>query len=276
MSGAINYIMSRVCGRGSFDIPRQILEEAFKDDWLDRNMPRSLEDRVFEAIIRPRVLRDIDMYYGEQILINLQGAEQLSIGDYARVFRINADQTGNREIISAECVGLVPYGANAQFRGTNSMSMVPTAGNDLMNYGSQVMSSMSSIPRVSSTRVDIVGFNTIRVTDNQRFQSMYTLRAFVTNDNRLANIPAQAYDKLLALCVLAVKAYIYNEYIVAMGDNFLRRGQELGIFKQIIEQWSECSKEYYAYKEEQWAVQGIIMNEDQHHGHLQMLMSLGM
>lgn len=276
MSGAINYIMSRICGQGSFDLPKQILEEVFKDDWLDRNMPRSLEDRVFTAIIRPRVLRDIDMYYGEQILIDLSGAESMSVGDYARIYRLTAEQTGNREVISADCVGFVPYGANSQFRSANTMSMVPMQSNELLNYGSQVMSSVSAIPPISSTRVDLVGFNTIRITDRQRFQSTYTLRAFVTNDNKLANIPPQAYDKLLKLCILAVKAYCYNEYIITMGDNFLRRGQELGIFKQIIERWESAAEEYYTYKEEQWAVQGIIMNDDQHHGFLQMLTVMGM
>lgn len=275
MSGAINYVMARVCGQGSFDLPKQVLQEVFKDDWLDRSMPTSLEDRVFSQIIRPRVLRDIDMYYGENILIDLSGAEFMSVGDMTRIYRLSPSQTNNREIISAECVGFVPYGTNSNYQSGNGYGNIAGQNNELLNYASQVISSVSSIPTVGSTRVDLVGYNTVRVTDRQRFRSSYSLRAFVTNDNRLANIPPQAFDKLLKLCILAVKAYCYNEYIITMGDNFLRRGQELGVFKDIILKWEDCANEYYLYKEEQWAVQGIIMNDDLHHGHLQMLIPIG-
>lgn len=276
MSGAINYVMARICGQGSFDIPKQILQEIFKDEWLDRSMPTSLEDRVFSQVIRPRVLRDIDMYYGENILIDLAGAEFMSVGDIARIYRLKPEHTNNREIISAECVGFVPYGINSNFNTASAYNNSATQSNEIMNYASQVMSSVGSIPTVGTTRVDLVGYNTVRVTDRQRFRTAYSLRAFVTNDNKLANIPPQAFDKLLKLCILAVKAYCYNEYIITMGDNFLRRGQELGIFKDTILKWEDSADEYYLYKEEQWAVQGIFMNDDIHHGHLQMLIGMGM
>lgn len=276
MSGAINYIMSRICGQGSFDLPKRILQEVFKDDWLDREMPRSLEDKIFMSVIRPRVMRDIDMYYGEQILIDLHRAEFMNIGDMARIYRFGPHHTNNREIISAECVGFMPYGISSNFQASSSMSNLPMMSNELMNYGSQVMSSVSSIPTVATTRVDIVSFNTVRVTDRARFQTSYSLRAWVTNDSKLSNIPPQAYDKLLKLCLLAVKAYCYNEYIIAMGDNFLQRGQELGAFRDKILTWESAAEDYYTYKEEQWAVQGIFMNDDQHMGHLQMLLGMGM
>ena len=276
MSGAINYIMNRICGQGAFDIPTQILEVIFKDDWLDRNMPMSLQDRVFTRVIRPRVLRDIDMYYGEQILIDLNKSEFMNVGDYARIYRFSPDHTNNREIISADCVRFMPFGAYSNYQSSVGTSMIPGQQNDLMTYGSQMMSSVSSLPMVSSTRVEIVGFNTIRITDNQRFASSYSLRCFVTNDNRLANIPPQAWEDLLQLCLLAVKAYCYNEYVIVMGQSHLVRGQELGIFKEIIEEWKEAAKEYYTFKKENWAVQGIFMNDDQHHGLLQMMVTLGM
>lgn len=276
MSGAINYIMARICGQGSFDLPKRILQEVFKDDSLDRMMPRSLEDKIFTAVIRPRVMRDIDMYYGEQILIDLHRSEFMAIGDMARIYRFSPSHTNNREIISAECVGFVPYGIHSNYQSATSMSNLPTRSNELMNYGSQVMSSVSSIPTVASTRTEVVSFNTVRVTDRSRFQTSYSLRAWVTNDNKLSNIPPQAYDKLLKLCLLAVKAYCYNEYIIAMGDNFLQRGQELGVFRDKILSWENAAEDYYVYKEEQWAVQGIIMNDDQYTGHIQMLLGMGM
>lgn len=275
MSGAVNYVMARIAGAGSFSIPPQILQEVFKDEWMDREMPTSLNDKIYNRLIRPRVLQDINMFYGEQILIDLNRAEYLNIGDFARIYRFSPSHTGNREIISADCVGFVPYGMNSNYQAASSLTNMPIMSNELMNYGSQVMSSVSSMPSVITTRCDIVGFNTVRVTDRQRFQSSYSLRAYVTNDNNLANIPAQAFPKLHKLCILALKAYIYNEYIVTMGDNFLRRGQELGVFKSIIERWENMEEEYLKFLEEEWAVQPYFSNDDQHHGFLQMLIPIG-
>ncbi len=276
MSGAVNYVMGRLCGQGSFSIPRQILEEVFKDDWLDREMPTTISDKIYKRVIRPRVLQDINMFYGEQILIDLNRAEFINIGDFARVYRFGPHHTGNREIISADCVGFVPYGMNSNYQAASSLSNMPVMSNELMNYGSQVMSSVSSIPSVVTTRCDIVGFNTVRVTDRQRFQSSYSLRAYVTNDNNLANIPHQAYPALFKLCLLGLKAYIYNEYIITMGESFLRRGQELGVFKNIIEKWETAEEEYNTYLEEYWIVQPYFANDDQHHGFLQMLIPIGL
>lgn len=276
MSGAVNYVMGRLCGQGAFSIPRQILEEVFKDDWLDREMPTSISDKIYKRVIRPRVLQDINMFYGEQILIDLNRAEFINIGDFARVYRFGPQHTGNREIISADCVGFVPYGMNSNYQAASSLSNMPVMSNELMNYGSQVMSSVSSMPSVVTTRCDIVGFNTVRVTDRQRFQSSYSLRAYVTNDNNLANIPHQAYPALFKLCLLGLKAYIYNEYIITMGESFLRRGQELGVFKNIIEKWETAEEEYNTYLEEYWVVQPYFANDDQHHGFLQMLIPIGL
>lgn len=275
MSGAINYVMSRICGQGSFDLPKRILQEVFKDEWLDRQMPTSLEDRILMRVIRPRVLRDIDMYYGEQILIGMQGVEYTAIGDMARIYRFSPDHTNNREIISADCVGFMPMGLHSNFQTSAAVGQMSGMNNELMGYASQQVSSVSAIPSVISTRVDVVGYNTVRVSDRSRFRQTYSLRCWVTNDNKLSNIPPQAFDKLLKLCILAVKAYCYNEYNVSMGDNFIQRGQELGVFSDEIRKWESAAEDYYAYKENEWAVQGYFGNDDQHHGFLSMMVGLG-
>lgn len=274
MSAAIAYVTSRIAGQGAIDIPRRILQEVFKDPWLDREMPTSLEDRVFMQVIRPRVLRDINLYYGEQILIDLNGAECATVGDMSRIYRFGPKHTNNREIISADLIGFVPYGMNSNYQSTSAISQLPIQSNELMNYGSQVMSSVSSIPAVSSSRVDIVGFNTVRVTDRARFKAAYTLRAWVSNDSKLSNIVPQQFPKLAQLCIHAVKAYCYNEYNINMGDQYLQRGQELGVFGDTIRKWENEAEEYYRYLNEEWAVQGIIGNDDQHMGFLQMLIPL--
>ncbi len=275
MSGVISYVIDRIAGRGSIDIPRRILEVVFRDEWMDKQGPVSIESKILMWVIKDRVIRDTDLVHGEEILVDLYKIAPMSVDEYAMIYVIPPEMTNNREIVSCINVSYVPFGANVQHRGGTSLAFAPMMSNDLTSAASQVMNSVGSIPNVSTARVDIVGHNTIRVTDRQRLQQAYVLRCYVTNDSFLNNISPRAYDTFAKLCTLALKAYCYNHIMFVMGDHYLERGKELGVFKQTIEKWEDCANEYYLYKEEQWAVQGIIMNDDLHHGHLQMLIPIG-
>lgn len=275
MSKALNFVMSRLCGQGSFDIPRQILQEVFKDNWLDRNMPSSLEDKMVYSLIRPRVLKDIEMFYGENINIDLNQVECTTIGDYARIYRIPPEHTNHREIISADLVSFMPYGLDSTYRDNTTVNTMATNNNELVHYASQVVSSVSTVPSVASSRVEVVGYNTLRVSDRQRFRASYYIKAFVANDSNLANLPAQSFHDLLQLCILATKAYCFNEMNVTMGETYLQRGQELGVFSETIRNWSSAAEDYYTMLKEEWSVQGILANEDVCNGYLAMMVPMG-
>lgn len=275
MSNAINYIMGTICGVGAIEIPRQILEEVFKDEWLERNMPTSLEDRIFQRVIRPRVMMDINMYMGQEIVINLQGSDVKEVDHYTRIYRLTPAHTNNREIITAACIVYIPAGSQVYSRSSMFTTHTDARNNDFLNYAAMQVDSVSSIPIVHSTRVEVVGYNTIRVYDRAQFKNPYALRAYVTHDNKLSSIPPTAYMELSELCILAVKAYCYNQMVITQGDNFLRRGMELGVFKDIVQRWEDCATQYKEYFKENWKVQGQLMNEDRHHGHLQMLTRMG-
>jgi hypothetical protein len=61
MSNAINYVLARLCGRGAIDIPKRILETAFRDEWLDSRAPTSLENRI-QPLITKRCFKDALRY----------------------------------------------------------------------------------------------------------------------------------------------------------------------------------------------------------------------
>jgi hypothetical protein len=134
--------------------------------------------------------------------------------------------------------------------------------NDMMTAATQVMNSVGSIPNVSTARVDIVGRNTVRISDRQRLQNAYILRCYVGNDDVLNNLPPRSYDQFAELCTLALKAYCYNKIMVEMGEHYLERGKELGVFKNIIEKWEDASEKYWEYLRETWAGVAFANNED--------------
>ncbi len=262
MSSAINYVLGRLCGRGAIDIPRQILEVGFRDEWLDRSAPISLENKILNWVIKDRVIRDMDLVHGEEILIDLSRLDVYTSDEYARIYNIPPELTNNREIMSVINVSYVPFGQVVGHRGGANTAMVPMMTNDLTTAATQVMNSVSAIPNMSTARVDLVGYNVVRVTDRQRLQMSFVLRCYVTNDNYLSNIVPRAYPKFAELSILAVKAYLYNKLIVMMGDHYLQRGQELGIFKEVVGEWRDAAEQYKTYLHDEWAVVAYTMDED--------------
>lgn len=276
MSSALNYALARLCGRGAIDIPRQILQVAFRDEWLDRSAPISLENKILNWVIKPRVIEDMGLVHGEEILVDLSQVETYTSDQYARIYNIPPRMTNNREIMSVISVSYVPFGQVVGHPGGSSLAMVPMLSNDLMTAATQVMNSVGAIPNTSTARVDLVGHNVVRVTDRQRLQSAYILRCYVANDGYLSNLSPRSYPAFTKMCILAVKAYIYNEMIITMGDHQLQRGQELSIFKDIVSGWSESAQEYHDYLKNEWAVVAYTMDEDAYTRFLQYQIPTGL
>lgn len=262
MSGVISYVIDRISGRGAIDIPRRILEVVFRDEWMDKQGPVSIESKILMWVIKDRVIRDTDLIHGEEILVDLYKLAPVRVDEYAMIYVIPPEMTNNREIVSCINVSYVPFGAGVQHRGGTSLAFAPMMTNDLTSAASQVMNSVGSIPNVSTARVDIVGHNTVRVTDRQRLQQAYVLRCYVGNDSFLNNISPRAYDTFAKLCTLALKAYCYNHIMFVMGDHYLERGKELGVFKQTIERWEESAEQYWEFLNNTWGAVAYMQDED--------------
>lgn len=276
MSSALNYVMSRLCGRGAIDIPRQILEVGFRDEWLDRSAPVSLENKILNWVIKDRVIQDMDLIHGEEIMIDLSEVEVYTADNFARIYNVPPALTNNREIVSVSSVTYMPYGRNIRYGGGNNFGGMMTMGNDLSTAASQVMSSVGSVPNLSTSRVDLVGYNVVRVTGSVRLQYACMLRCHVTNDNYLSNINPRSYPKFAELCTLAVKAWLYNKLLVTMGDHYLQRGQELGVFKTVIDNWQDAAQQYKDYLRDEWHVIAFSGDDDSFTRFLQFQIPIGL
>lgn len=276
MSNAINYTLGRLLGRGAIEIPRQVLEVGFRDEWLDRSAPITLENKILNWVIKERVIKDMNLFHGEEIMIDLSNVDAYSSNDYARIYNIPPELTNFREIMSVNHVSYVPFGQIIGHRGGSNLAMVPMVTNDLVTASSQVMNSVSAVPNMSTARCDLVGYNIVRITDRQRLQNAYVLNCYVTNDNYLSNIPPRAYPKFADACILAVKAYLYNQLVILMGEHYLQRGQELGIFKQVVEKWETAAEDYRLFLEEQWNVVSYIIDDNAYTRFLQVQVPIGL
>lgn len=276
MSAAINYVMGRLLGRGNIDINRRILEVGFRDDWLESRAPATLESKILNWVIRDRVIMDMDLVTGEEILVDLSGINPWTSDDFARIYNIPPEVLNFREIMSVLTVSYIPFGRMVGQRSGGSISAVPMYNNDIMVAGQQVFNSVTAIPNVSTARAELVGFNMVRVTDRQRLQPGYVLRCYVTSDSTLQNLNPRLYPKFFQLCLLAIKAYLYQKLFIEMGDHYLQRGQELGVFKETIGRWESAAEEYETFRSEEWDVIMYMNDEDAHTRFLQLQIPIGL
>src|ERR1700752_1514385 len=153
-------------------IPREILIEVFgrvdPRDW--RQMaPLSIDEMIKSKVIHHRVLNDCNLIGGRQALISLVGLEAHCQDTYTTIYNIPLERTGNREILSVLSI----Y--------------------DTQVVAQRIMDSVSNAPHVSSATCELIGYNTVMVTDNMRATQNYELRCMLANDENLSNLSPRSY-----------------------------------------------------------------------------------
>ena len=129
-------------------------------------------------------------------------------------------------------------GGTSSYGTDNSAAMGAAAG---------VMSAFDKIPMVSTSRVKVIAHNTICIFDGVNIPHNSYLRCILSYDDQLSALPMRAYRHFSTLVEHAVKAYIYNELIIQIDAGELRYGQNLGVFKTIVEGYSDSNQNYLDY-----------------------------
>ena len=250
--------LERALFRIKMSIPKQILKETFERK-TRRFSATSVEANILNMVIRPRVLVDCNIYGGETAILPVQQAKILERDNFRTVYLFPKEATNGRTIISVLNMTYLPMtgGINsAQYPSNNFLT------NAVANAGARAMASQDMIPMVSTSKVELVGENIVMVTDgtlNNATRHQY-LKCIVENDENLNNFNIRSYPTFEKLCLLAVKAFIYNELIIDIDEAYLDGGKELGRFKEEVEKYSEAEDQYQLFLEEEFA-QVAFMND---------------
>lgn len=236
-----------------YRIPIELLRIAFKDNLQNwRKAPVSLDEQILLKIIRPRVLIDANLVGGQTVVVSLESLSPKHIDTYTVIYEIPAELVMYRDIMSVLSIGYLPMSSAYGSMGAGQGTVNPTSMNDVMSAAQRMGDSLSNIPNVSNATVELIGYNTVLVRDQQRVTNSYQLRCVIANDDNMNNISQRSYLSFGKLCELAVKSYIYNKLIVAIDDAYLSGGQELGSIKTIIESYSDSEQMYNDYLNEVW------------------------
>lgn len=250
-----------------FTIPKTILDTVFVKRHANyRVASPSLDDQILNEVIRPRVYVDSNLVGGAEILVPLTGLQGEEVNTVDMVYRIPKKLTNNRTIMSALNITYVDAQSMAA-AGSYASCGVSAEQTAMQN----LLEAVSPMPMISTGRINIIGENVILVKDSIRIPSNSYLRCIVAHDEAMSHLQPRSYKAFCKLVEYAVKAYIYNEYIIEVDMGELRGGHNLGKFKDIIEEYSDANELYDTYLTEKWQKINFMNDRESHTRFLKLI-----
>lgn len=260
-------------------IPEQLLHAGMMIDEQEQTAYlTSLDEKILRKVLKKRVLIDANIVGGVEMVIPLNGIQPSFHENFYTVYNIAPELTNNREIISALSLAFMPasgyfgqvgshFGSTSGMSGTSVLSG-HNSFNPVMGVADRIGNAASSTGVLSNAHLEIVAYNTILVYAHYRTLANFGIRVVVENDSNLNNLQPRSYKNFSRLCVLGVKAYLYNKLIIAINSGYLSGGQELGMFKSILENYASAEEEYATYLREVWASVAFMNDNTRHSRYL--------
>lgn len=260
---AIQYALTQI----QYAIPHEVLMAAFyRQQFGRRPVPASLDAIIREKVIEGRVRIDCDLVGGTETVIPIYDLTYDIWDNYRYCYQIPLERTNHRLITRTIAV---LYGQTGMFV---SPMLVSQGFSQPLDASTGVLASNTAIPDVASTDVQLVGPNTILVSNIQTVNSQLYLRCYVENDADFANLRGTAVHRFAELCLLACKAYIYNTLKVPMDMGELVGGMTLGAFKEIVDSYSDAYNMYQEFLLTKWKRIAIMNDPMAKKRHIRMLM----
>lgn len=250
-----------------FKIPRQILEAVFikrEGNW--RQSQYNIDENIMASVVRPRVCVDCNLTGGAEVFIPLEGVQKERVNDFTTVYYIPKSKTQGRSILSVSNITFTDPSRMATF-GTGSQQ-----GNTaMMRAGNAVVDAMGNIPVTSTAKVQLIAENVVMVNDTIILPANIFLRCMIANDENMSHIQPRSYLVISKLVELAVKAFIHNELIIQMGQAQLYGGQDLGVFKEVVESYSDSNELYETHLREVVTKVQFMNDRTTHERYLKMI-----
>lgn len=250
-----------------FKIPKEILEKTFISTLNHRfTQPTSLDTRIRQEVIEPRVLVDCNLLGGTETHIPLFDLPREFLDPFTAVYRIPKSMTQGRTIVRAMSVA---YGEGAIMGASN---IAPTQGNLLLDGAAGVLNSALAIPIVSTAQCQLIGENVVMIADNMALPMNIYLRCWLENDENFNHIQPTSYPAFAKLVELAVKAYIYVNIQIPMDRAIIHAGSELGRFRETVDGYADANEQYETHLTEVWRKTAYLNDYTSHRRHCQRIL----
>ena len=262
-----------------FGIPKPILNMTFLSRLArDHYTLDTLESRIREEVIQPRIFVDCNLVHGTQMDIPLAKCEKIMGNYYTTTWRIPKTLTQGKRITSVlEVTSAAGSMISADAGMSNTSGGVYTStmtGHSTIGAvaaaGRQMQRSVMPIQVVSNALCYLVGDNTVLIKDSVMVPATMMLRVLVENDDNFNHIQPAWYPTFYELVAIAVKSYIYNNLTIEQDNVFIMSGGELNKFKEIVDSYADM-EEIYSEKLEEWYKTALLNDPEASRQHYQMI-----
>lgn len=253
-----------------FRIPSMILQQTFKQQSYSwRNAPITTDEQILNLVVRARVLIDCNIVGGTEVLIPLATVQPEYVDQFTLIYHIPKSLIQGRTIMSVKSVGyLNPTGMPGGVMSTVGAQHKFT---DVGNAANAVMQSHSAAPIMSNSNTQLIGDNVVMVKTNGVTMVNNIMRCMVSDDANMNHLQVRSLPDFCKLVELAVKSYIYNTLVINMGNAMLSGGQELGIFKTIVDGYADSEQMYQDFLKNTWQAVAFMNDEVQFSRHLKLI-----
>lgn len=247
-------------------IPDLILKLTFNNNGFNNTFGSmvSIDEMIREKVIRDRVMPMISNVNGESKDVPLHKCEFVS-GDVIKgyIYHIPKSETEGRNVVSIVNVTMIGYGHRAR-------SMFDQGGM-YSNRGSEY-TTLSAASIRSASAPNITSYSNFKYNGNNNvylpfpigeYSASAHFRCIIENDANMANISRETYNSFGKLCVLAAKTYIYNEMSIKLDQGYIEGGAEIGVVKDIIDDYSDAAEEFMDYIENTWELHSVFGDQTQ-------------
>ena len=229
-------------------IPPQVLEAAFKPYKYNT----SLDDRILSEVILARVRDDVSVRGGRvfKIILNQNWCKYtsspspyaLGISGAYTVFHIPPEARGNRDIVCALGVRF-PYTLGTS-NSCNFYSNDSIKGNTVSGLACAALQAQTGANQLSVPQAIVKEGNIIQLDPPQYNFVPWQVITRLRYDDTFSSMDVSSIEPFKKLCEYAVKSYIYTNLIFDVESNLVFRGQELGVIKDIVGQYSDSEDKY--------------------------------
>ncbi len=231
-----------------FEIPNEILNTTFSP--IVKN--KSLDACIIEEVIQGIVLHDCNNGGGKLLKVPLSPENAICL-DAPPIPNVSLHNTWTiyqilphaRENKPLSAVHSVRYPYNI---GTGVTYSTPygwqNAGRTLGLLASTALNAQTNSESLVTPTPILLSGDCIRLDPPQAMHIDWVLECRVEYDKNFTNMDVNIIPTFVELVLAAVKAYIYNTMIFAVERTYLVSGQELGIFKTIVEKYEDQFEKY--------------------------------
>lgn len=260
-----------------YEIPEEVLTATFLPNYNNYRAPaQSLEDQILSLVVKPRVIPDASIAKGEHMTIRLNDIRATFIDEYRCVYEIPEHKLLGKTILSVLDVSYTPYSGGVGSFGYAYGGVGPMFSQDVMTATTQMVEASSAVPNVSTAKVELIGVNTILIEDAQRFNTAYHLSCYVTDDNYMSKIDPRSYEYFSQLVTYAVKSYIYRKMRIKIDRAYIEGGSELGVFKEIVDEFADAETNYREYLKSTWAAVSFMDNRPRYNRFIRSQIPIGL